>query len=1348
MRRTVFIALLLVLAAVSASAKYTFSHFDASDGLSHNTVTAICQDRMGFMWFGTKDGLNRFDGHSFKVYRRNGGHGLGGDFINCLLSHGDKVWVGTDHGIYIYDIASDSFKQFTTKSTSGIRISNNINLLQAHGDDIYINSSMQGLFRYDTRSGLLRHFPATAFPSVMSLAFGDDGKIMAGVFGSGLFYTDNNFTRLTPFLDNNGNEPFHNLSVSGIVMTEQQQIFVSTEGKGMAMIDTDTKVVTPITGSTSKSMFAHFLLRNKSEIWAGTEDGLYVYELLTHNTFHYTYESTNPFSLSDNSLQCIYRDRDGGIWIGSYFGGIDYMPQRQYIVESFFPRNDMGNSISGRHVREMVEDSTGTIWIGTEDGGLNTFNPATRQFTHIAESNNFSNIHGLCVVGKNIWVGTFGNGLKIIDSTTHRVVASYTVANTPGSLADNNVFSICSSGDKVYVGLLGGLSYYDMHTGRFESDPVVKGHIITHILCDSHNNLWAASYGQGLYMRPRGAKRWKLYSNSDKRHNISSDRVLSVTEDSRHRIWVATEGGGVNLLDRKADTFRRVPIPVYSPRNIAYKIVEDSRNRLWISTNRGLVCYDPTSRTSNVYTRENGLLDNNFNPNSSLKARDGRIYMGCQRGFIAFVPESFGDTRHSGDIVATDLMVNNVAVDNFTENSPLKQNIVTTRHLELAYGQNSFALHMAMLNFSDMAPRNIEYRLEGLDRDWQQLYDDGYIKYTNLPAGHYTLTVREKPVNGQSTAKEYKLDIEVNPPFWLAWYAKLLYLLLLIGAVHMVWKYISHRSDMRRRIAMRKFEYEKEQELYQSKISFFTNVAHEIRTPLTLIKAPLEEIISNEDETTDSEMRENLDIMHKNVSRLINLTNQLLDFRRAERNGLRLNIERCNIRSVTDSVTERFRPLLKNKNVEYVEHMPEEPLYAHVDKEAFTKIVSNLTNNAAKYCRHYVEVNLSADDNTFTLLIRNDGDLVPAEMREKIFTSFFRLSQSGNDDNSDTPTGTGIGLPLARALAELHNGTLTMEEDGDGFNAFRLTMPLWQHHSISLDVDDTTTDNTADTTATTIIGAVKPADDSQEASQATVLVVEDNLKMQQFIKHILQRHYHVLTANEGGQALEVLGSNDVDAIVSDVMMEPMDGFRFCRMVKENLNYSHVPVVLLTALTLDSAKIKGMDSGANAYVEKPFSVEYLLSVIQNLLRSRDNMRQAYANSPFAQLDTDNASKTDREFMERMEKVMEEHISDSDFDVNRLAEEMYMSRTNLNRKIKGIYNLTPNNFIKVERLKRAAQLLKTGSCQINEVSYMVGFSSPSYFSQCFTKQFGLLPKDFVSTKAPGTDASKVDRGGYKE
>ena len=1303
-----------LLCPLLGRASYMFKHYGIESGLSQSTGYAIVQDRMGFIWVGTKDGLNRYDGTSFKVYHaQNGGHSLGNDCISALYEDGQgNLWVGTDAGVWIYHPQTDTFERFAMRSGDGTVVSSTVNVITGRDNKIYVAANGQGVFCYDLRSRHLDHHRLQGFPNVASMAISPKGSLWLGFFRGGLYQTDDSFRSLTPFVSHDGKLPFAGDIVSSLCLDAHDVLFVGAYDNGLVQVDIRQQMVKPIVAAyEGKKIFVRNVALCGNEVWAASEQGLYLYDRRSHSLQHFMYHASDPFSLSDNPLYSLCMDREGGMWIGSYFGGVNYLPSRTRAFERFVPQGSgVVADLHGRRIREMVQDANGYIWIGTEDAGLNRFDPKTGAFAYVGQSMAFPNVHGLCMDGKYLWVGTFSYGVKLLDTQTMRVVKSYTSGSAMGNLRDNSIFSICKSPwGEIYLGTIRGLCRFDAKRQCFIYIKGVPPVLVNDVRFDARGNLWVATHTDGVYLYKRDSQRWTHFSENN-HSGLTSNKVLSVFEDGEGQIWLSTQGGGVCRYDASAGKMHRFVVDGNKIGSTVFQILEDRQGVLWFTTYNGLVSYQPNGHIVRTYSNGSLMLDNQFNYRSSLLAADGEVYLGSLSGFVRFTPDRLLRQESKAKLVATSLRIAGEEASTVGEGAVLNGNIVFAKHFTLSYQQNSFSLKVAPLEYSSSVSLAMEYLLEGYDKRWQPVRADHIIAFSNLPAGTYRLRVRAMAESGAANVPEYSIMITIKPHVLFSSWAKTAYLLLALLMVGLVLRFLNKRSLRRRRMAMARLERKKEQELYESKIRFFTQVAHEIRTPLTLIKVPLENIIESH-VVTDKEVSEDLDIMRQNTDRLSDLINQLLDFRKAEREGMRLNFESCCINDLVLGVYERFRSLMRKRHVQASISMPDNKLYASIDKEGFIKIVSNLLDNAMKYCASCVSLTLTVDGKYFSVEVSNDGDLVPENMREKIFEPFFRMEEN---KSLLVPTlGTGIGLALARSLAELHGGSVCMEAH-EHLNVFRLTLPIKQDASVSLTAADEERDlENGDTT---------------HDKKFTLLLVEDNVQLLDYEKRQLQKTYNVLTAHDGEEALRMMDEHTVHLVVSDIMMEPMNGMELLKRIKSDANRSFVPVILLTAVTSETAQIEGMENGADAYVVKPFSMSYLSDTIERILRQREEVKKSYATAPFVSSESVSISTADTKFLHQLNEVVHRHIDDSEFNVDQLAAELGMSRTSLNRKIRGTLDVSPNNYIRIERLKVAAQLLKEGEGKVNEVCYRVGFSSPSYFSKCFYQQFGLLPKDF--------------------
>lgn len=1310
--------------AQSVEEHYYFKNLSIRNGLSQNTVNAILQDRKGFMWLGTKDGLNRYDGLSFRKFKHDAANprSIGNSFITSLYEDfNGNIWVGTDAGVYIYYPEKEAFEEFDCQSLEKTRIERSVSMIAGDKQGrVWIAVEAQGMFCYDARQKLLRNYPLSEISSnIKCFTFDSGGTLWLGFYGDGLYYSKDNLATVHPYgSPEDGKREFEGGVITKIVQGNYNCLYIGSVKEGVSELNLTSGQVRNLLAidESGESIFCRDLLPySDNELWIGTESGIYIYNLRTAQFIHLRASLYDSYSLSDNAIYALYKDREEGLWIGSYFGGVDYYPRQYTYFAKYYPKN-IANSLHGKRVREFCRADDGTLWIGTEDGGLNHFNPKTKEFHFFEPSAGFTNIHGLCMDGSHLWVGTFSKGLRVIDTRTGVVLRTYTEGHTPHSLNDNSIFSICrTSAGEIYLGTLFGLLRYNRTQDNFDCIPELNGKFVYDIKEDSYGNLWLATYANGAYCYDVSARRWKNYVfDAEDEKSLPYDKVLSVFEDSYRQIWLTTQGGGFCLFHPDTETFTRYELKDGLPNDVVYQIVEDDDRFLWLTTNNGLVRFDPKTMEMKVFSTANGLPTNQFNYRSGFKDEAGNIYLGSINGFVAFDPRTFAENRQVPAVAITDFLLFNKEVSVGETDSPLKSSITFSDKVVLTADQNSFSFRIAALSYQAPRMNKLMYKLEGFDEGWLTIGESPLVTYSNLGYGDYVFKVKASNSDGVWNEQETSLHLSILPPFYLSGWAYCFYVLFFMGCLVCVIFYFKRRNYRKQHRQMEMLEQEKEREVYHAKIDFFTNVAHEIRTPLTLIKGPLENIILKKE--VDSETKEDLYIMKQNTERLLNLTNQLLDFRKTETRGFRLNFTECDVVAVLRETYFRFTSLAKQKGLDFILELPQECFMADVNQEALTKIISNLLNNGVKYASTYLRISLETDEKVFHIRTFNDGEMIPDTMKEEIFKPFVRL-----DKEDEVTTGTGIGLALSRSLAELHQGSLMMEK-GEEVNCFCLTLPVNQDSTITLSAENVSQveENSC--------GWEQEETDTKE-KKPMILVVEDNPDMLAFIRKQLTTEYSVLTAMNGIEALAVLDNHYVNLVVSDVMMPQMDGFELCKTIKSDLSYSHIPVVLLTAKTNIQSKIEGLELGADAYIEKPFSVEYLLANISSLIHNREKLRQTFAKSPFVAANTMALTKADEEFIWKLNDIIQANLHNPEFSMEDMADALKMSRSSFYRKIKGVLDLSPNEYLRLERLKQAAQLLKEGKSRVNEICYTVGFNSPSYFSKCFLKQFGVLPKDFI-------------------
>ncbi|WP_207632919.1 ligand-binding sensor domain-containing protein [Foetidibacter luteolus] len=1009
---------------------YYFRHYQVENGLSNSTVFCSIQDRNGFMWFGTKEGLNRFDGYRFKLFDLDSDNDrtLTPDLIFCLFTDTyGTLWIGGEKGLYQYLPATEQLVRHldSLPNVSALQMDKLGNLWLLSNNNIY---------RYNLVTRQCKRFSPTGDYNVTSLLCADNGIMW--------FTTNNGY--LLQF--NAANESFARYDlfnhspipasrwVQKIAGGPGNTLFVGTTTQGLKQFDVAaldyTDVITYNPDKTN--VFVRDILKNReNEYWFATESGVFILNTATGKYVNLKKKFLDPYSLSDNAVYSLSRDTEGGIWAGTFFGGINYYTRQYGVFQKYFPDNT-GLSISGNAVREICADNEGNLWIGTEDQGLNKLNKTTGAITHFEPTGKpgdiaYYNIHGLLVVGNQLWIGTFEHGLDVMDIATGKIVKRYKAG--PGPLEMKSNFPLCfvqTKTGEIYTGTSNGLYHYNKKADGFEKPAELNiSQFFATIIEDHTGTIWAGSRWGVFWFNPVTHAQGHHVNDPNNKNSLSNNNINALFEDSNHHIWIATEGGGLCKLDADRKTFTRYSTKNGLPSNFIFKVLEDDEKNLWVTTSRGLVNFNPANSSAVVYTNANGLLNDQFNYHSGFKDTDGTLYFGSVKGMISFTPASFAQKRFIPPIYITGLQVHNEEWPILRDSTRQSNSIVFTDKIVLPYDKSSFSIDFAALSYTSPGMTAYKYRMDGLDKDWTYLPANRKVYFTNIAPGRYIFRLTAA-ADRHWNNYEKQLMIEILPPFWKTTWAYLLYTVL---AAVLVWYLV--RSYHRR------IEIKKEKEIYESKIDFFTNVAHEIRTPLTLIKGPVENLMEKIDETPG--IKEDVKTMERNTNRLVALVTQILDFRQTETRGFSLAFEEVNITRLLQEEYQDFTALARKRNLVYSIDVPATPIVAMADEEALNKIFSNLFSNAVKYAAKEVQVKLlplQKEDTHFTVEISNDGFIIPAHMREKIFEPFYRLKENLKQK------GTGIGLTLARSLAELHNGTLYLKEPVTAFNTFVLCLPL------------------------------------------------------------------------------------------------------------------------------------------------------------------------------------------------------------------------------------------------------------------------------------------------------------------
>lgn len=835
--------------------------------------------------------------------------------------------------------------------------------------------------------------------------------------------------------------------------TKDDQLLIGTTNKGIKIFNLKTKVLKNlITLNKDKTnIFVRDIQSfNDHEYWIGTESGLYIYNHLNGKITHLEKQYSDPYTLSDNAIYALCKDKEGSIWIGTYFGGINYYSAQSSIFTKYFPRQDQ-NSISGSDVREICKDKNGNFWIGTEDAGLNKLNPKTGHFTSFSPNGTpysitHSNIHGLLADGNQLWIGPFEHGIDIMDIKTGRITKHYQ-AGENSSLRSNFALRIYKTKTgKILLATTSGLYQYNREKDDFDAIQNLPYYFFNNIHEDSDGLIWAGTFNDGLFSFRLGEGTYKHYKHSIKdKHSLANNNVNCIFEDSRKNIWIATDGGGLSLFNKKQSRFKSFTVKDGLPSNFIFRIEEDHDYKLWISSTRGILRFDPVEHTVKVYTKADGLLTDQFNYSSSFKDTDGRMYFGSLKGLVSFKPEQLHTTSKTAPVFLTGFQIDN-AGEQHPEESKLEKSILYTKQITLNYNQSSFSIDFAALSFYFPETTEYAYKMSGLYENWAYLKTNRKVYFTKVAPGNYVFEAKAM-INGSNTwsKKNVKLYLTVRPPIWQTKLAYLTYILILLALVTILILRYHKKTQLKNKRRMEVFEHKKEKEIYQAKIEFFTNVAHEIRTPLTLIKGPMEKLIKNIKDTPLLE--KNLMTMNRNTDRLLNLTNQLLDFRKTEIHGYSLNFVKTNISALLQDIALQFQHAAEQKNIRYETVLSREELFAYIDMEAFYKIMSNLVDNAIKYGQSEVKVVLRINEreDQFKVQVMSDGNKIPLELKDKIFEPFFRAKEA------EIKQGTGIGLSISRSLAELHKGHLHLEKCSPDYNIFVADFPIHQTMEFNLE---------------------------------------------------------------------------------------------------------------------------------------------------------------------------------------------------------------------------------------------------------------------------------------------------------
>jgi signal transduction histidine kinase/ligand-binding sensor domain-containing protein/CheY-like chemotaxis protein/AraC-like DNA-binding protein len=1356
--------LLITSAAFPQDRDYFFRHLTTDDGLSHNSIYTILEDEIGFLWVGTRSGLNRYDGNSFRTYDLSNSV-LKDAYINTLFKDSkSRLWLGTQEGgAYIYQYETDDFLTFTNipSDSNSISADNVWAFAEDSKGTIWLGTQGGGLntFREESRS-----FERIRFSNqleqgldanrIRNIIIESDTLFWLGTL-DGLFRFNPVSRIISPVIFKGG---FIDARIQKMFDDGNGVLWLGTD-RGLKLYKKSGESMEDINAENSgltNDMIQDIVRSPEGEILIATDGGgLNIYNPVSKKIISQSSDPNNPNSLSNNSVYKIYYDQYQGLWIGNYAGGLNYSSRIDWKFKPVRHRLNDENSLSDNHVRSFMQDRNGNIWIGTL-GGLNQYDPVSGKFksyiVNKEDAGSLSSNTVLCIYEDNdglLWLGTYGGGISILDKKRNTFRKFSHPDDKNSSLLKASIYSIVDLPDnKMCFTTLGGIYIFDKTANKLRrytsTNSTLSNNTVKSACLDRNGKLWLGT-NRGLNRLDPETEAIRVFMHSaEDSSSLIHNRVLSIFEAQDGKIWIGTEGGGISILDPGTEKFRPLISRESMPYNVVYAILQDNTGIFWFSSNKGLISFDVKEKRFRTYSVADGLQGNEFHQNSALRSRDGKLYFGGIDGFNAFYPGDLIVNYNPPKLILSDLYISNRLVSLKDKDSPLNRQLFLTGKIILPDKKSNFSIHFTGLGSINKGKYLYSWKLKGFDPVWTEFADIRQANYSNLRAGEYTFLVRAINSDGIMTQVPVSIAIKILPPWWKTWWAFLIYAISLISFFILFMRYNTAWVQVKHELILERKGKEQIEELNQMKLRFFTNISHEFKTPLTLIMGHLDNLLSN---TTENKT-ETLNNIGKNAKRLLILINQLLEFRKAESGLMKLKASKGNLGQFLRGIGESFEELARSKGISFEFSLNEENIEVWFDAEKMEKILFNLLSNAFKCTPEGGSIRLiyqvsntkhnadSGDNLPFAEIIVSDNGIgIPEEDRNRIFEGFF---QSNHKDIAKAKgESSGIGLAFSKRLVELHHGSINVTSELGRGAEFIVRIPLGKDHLSNEEIkDDASYQFKIDYSTLTEKGS--PITQSPEITwslddkKPVMLVVDDNLDVSQIIADKFRNKFTVLTGSDGREGLELALRYLPDIIISDIMMPVMDGLEFCTKLKENVITSHIPVILLTAKSGEDSQITGLITGADAYISKPYNPELLQVTVENLLQSRKILRSKFAGKvDFFPAEVTN-NKLDEDFLQKVISKIEKESDIESVDVIGLCREVGMSRSALYRKLKALTGNSIQDFVRMVELRKAARMLLETQLSISEVAYQCGFTNAKHFSTSFRKQFGKTPSEFRTEK----------------
>ncbi|MCR8558345.1 response regulator [Mucilaginibacter sp. BJC16-A38] len=1377
------VAMLFACARAFAQAsQYQFSQLDISNGLSHNQVNCIYNDSKGFMWFGTMSGLSRYDGYSFKVFKHDAGNknSLVDDFIQSIYEGPDQnLWLATRGGFCIYSPKTEQFSIGISPWLKALKLPANANIVKitrdSHGDFWFVLAN-SGVYRYSAANKQTYHYSNNAdsfrllYSNNVADIAGDTRGNMWFVYGDGMIEKlDGKLNKITYRSDilskaSNGKTRSYSITAD---RDNDLWFYTSNVNAGVYYFSPATNVFRYIdkrsgTAGLNSSIVNNIVQADDGLIWIATDHG--GINLLDKKNFKITYLLNRPDdakSLRQNTV-VLYKDNSGIMWAGTFKEGISYYHKSIIKFPLYRHYASDPNSLSFEDVDKFVEDKQGNLWIGTNGGGLIYFNRKTGKYTQYKynsqDSNSLGNdiIVSLCIDHEQkLWIGTYFGGLDCFDGKTFTHYRHDDKVAT--SIADDRVWSIIEdSAHRLWIGTFaGGLEIFDRSKKIFYhpfKPTEIRCPYISAIFEDKDGNIWVGGYyGIDVIMKKTNQA---VHYNRDinDSNSLIGNNENSITQDSRGLIWIGAREG-LSIFNPKTGKFTRFVKGNGLPDNLILNILEDNKGMMWLSTSDGLSRIELTATGKGYnfqfknFDETDGLQGREFNVNAALKTQKGELIFGGGHGFNIFDPLSIQPNSNKLKLIFTDFQLFDksvTATEAINGHVILSEAISSTRSITLNHNENVFTIGFAALNFFNPNKVKYQYMMEGFDKGWLTAGNASRkATYTNLDGGDYVFKVRAANSDGVWDPDYITLKVKILPPFWKSPLAYISYVVLIIGILLLIRRrgikkirqqFVAEQEKQEAKliIEQERQEVKRMHELDQMKIKFLTNVSHEFRTPLSLIMAPVDKMLNC---TDDADQKEQLGMVRKNARRLLNLVNQLLDFRKMEVQELKLQTRPGDIVKFIKDITLGFTDIADEKSIGFVFDTDVETLMASFDHDKIERILFNLLSNAFKFTPKgghiSVLLNVIQDESTeecqlLEIKVIDTGIGIPQEKHDKIFERFFQHDVPGSLLNQ----GSGIGLSITSEFVKMHGGKISVESEPDHGSCFIIQLPLLLQDNFSLTPTAINTNNDEEQDPLPTRENKNEPKYQMVDKKPVVLLVEDNDDFRFYLKDNLKNTFFIIEAANGKDGWQKALSQHPDIMVSDISMPEMDGIELCKKIKADKRTSHIPVILLTALTGEEEQLKGLEIGANDYMTKPFNFEILLSKIKNLLTLQDTFKRTYKKQMSVQLQEVPLQSEDERFLRNMVEYIEQNILNYNLSVEELSRQMNMSRVSLYKKVLMLTGQSPLEFIRSIRLKKAIQLLADSQMSISQISYEVGFNTPKYFTKLFKEEYNMLPSEYIN------------------